>query len=88
MDESLLHQQAGEAIQSGKLPKTSPDRTWGGPGENLPCSICGKIVGKDEKEFEIHFLRDGDATHADVHHLHIRCFAAWEFERAKPEAQR
>jgi hypothetical protein len=38
-------------------------------------------------EFEIEFARDGAGTAAglDKFHVHIRCFAAWEFERDKAE---
>jgi hypothetical protein len=40
--------------------------------------------GKDELEFEIRFAYDGDSPGLDKFHVHIRCFAAWEFERSKP----
>jgi hypothetical protein len=32
-------------------------------------------------EFEIQFARDGSNPGLDKVHIHIRCFAAWEFER-------
>jgi hypothetical protein len=38
-------------------------------------------VTKDEKEFEIEFSHDGSNPGLDKFHVHIRCFAAWEFER-------
>ncbi|HEY7651166.1 MAG TPA: hypothetical protein VID04_19370 [Methylomirabilota bacterium] len=34
-------------------------------------------------EFEIQFAHDGSAPGLDKFHLHVRCFAAWEFERAR-----
>jgi hypothetical protein len=71
-DEIRLRQQAREAIQNGKLPTRAPDRTWGGPGVGVECSVCGRAVTKAELEFEIEFARNG-----------VRCFAAWEFERNK-----
>jgi hypothetical protein len=37
----------------------------------------------DEMEFQIEFARDGDNPGLDIFHVHIRCFAAWEFERTK-----
>ena len=83
-DEPRLRDQAREVIKSGKLPARSPDRTWGGPGVGAPCSVCGLPVKKDELEFEIQFARDGDNPGLDKFHVHIRCFAAWEFERNKP----
>jgi hypothetical protein len=82
-DEPRLREQAKAAIQSGKLPSRSPDRTWGGPGVGAPCSVCGLPVTKDQVEFEIQFARDGDNPGLDKFHVHIRCFAAWEFERGK-----
>ena len=83
-DEPRLREQAREVIQNGKLPSRSPDRTWGGPGVGAPCSVCEKPVTKDELEFEIQFAHDGDNPSLDKFHVHIRCFAAWEFERNKP----
>ena len=83
-DEPRLREQAREVIQNGKLPSRSRDRTWGGPGVGAPCSVCEKRVKKDELEFEIQFAHDGDNPGLDKFHVHIRCFAAWEFERNKP----
>jgi hypothetical protein len=40
-------------------------------------------VKEDELEFEIQFARDGDHPGLDKFHVHVRCFAAWEFERTK-----
>lgn len=79
-DESLLREQAREAVRRGRLPARAPDRTWGGPGVNAECAICSKPVTKSEMEFEIQFAHEGGL---DKYHVHIRCFAAWEFERKK-----
>ena len=72
-----LHQQARAAIQSGKLPSRVPDRTWGGPGVGAACPICGLPVSQQEMEFEMEFARD-------KFHVHLKCYAAWEFERQAP----
>jgi hypothetical protein len=80
-DENLLREKARAVIREGKMPNRAPDRSWGGPGVEAPCSVCGLPVTKDEKEFEIQFSRDGDNPGLDKFHVHIRCFAAWEFER-------
>jgi hypothetical protein len=40
-------------------------------------------VRSDAKELEIEFARDGGNSGIDKFHLHVRCFAAWEFERLK-----
>jgi len=84
-DEPILRAQAREAVQRGKIPGRKPDRTWGGPGIGRPCPICGKPVTKDDMEFELQFARDGASPDLDKYHLHLRCFAAWEFERPKVE---
>jgi len=83
-DELRLREQAKAAIQNGKIPARAPDRTWGGPGVGAPCSVCEKPITKQELELEIQFARDGDLPGLDKYHVHIRCFAAWEFERNKP----
>jgi hypothetical protein len=80
-DEKILREQARAAVRAGKIPSRQPDRTWGGPGVGATCAVCGLPVTKDEMEFEIEFSRDGDNTGLDKFHVHIRCFAAWEFER-------
>jgi len=85
-DEPRLREQARAVIQSGKLPSRNPDRTWGGPGVGATCSVCEKPVTKDQLEFEVQFARDGDNPGLDKYHVHIRCFAAWEFERAKAQS--
>jgi hypothetical protein len=87
-DESRLREQAKAAIQNGALPTRSPDRTWGGPGVGAACAVCERPVSKQEMEFEIQFAHDGDNPGLDKFHVHIRCFAAWEFERNKPDGYR
>ncbi len=82
-DESILREKARAVVQRGKLPARSPDRTWGGPGIGAACAVCELPVKKDEMEFEIQFEHDGSNPGLDKFHVHIRCFAAWEFERNK-----
>ena len=41
-----------------------------------------RVGGTDQMEFEIQFTRDGDNPGLDKFPVHIRCFAAWEFERS------
>lgn len=87
-DESILREQAREVVKNGKLPARAPDRTWGGPGVGAQYSVCARPVTKQEMEFEIQFARDGKDVDAglDKFHVHIRCFAAWEFERTKAQS--
>ena len=97
-DEAILREKAREAIQRGRLPTTRPSRTFAGPSAGATCAVCGDSVPNGEVEFEIEFrvgpaperksLRDAlerlDANPAvRCHHLHRRCFAAWELERSK-----
>jgi hypothetical protein len=83
MEEQALRAKAREVLEAGKLPNRRPDRTWGGPGVGAACAVCDLPVTKDEMEFEIQFAHDGDSPDLDKFHVHIRCFAAWEFERRR-----
>ena len=70
-------------MQDGKIPSRRADRTWGVPGVGATCAICELPATRDEMEFEVQFARDGDNPGLDKFHVHVRCFAAWEFERGK-----
>ena len=88
-DEAILREKARVVIQNGKLPSRPPDRTWGGPGVGATCTVCELPVTTQEMEFEIQFARDakqGLEAGLDKYHVHIRCFAAWEFERRSFQA--
>jgi hypothetical protein len=80
-DEARRREQAQEAVRSGKLPSRHPDRAWGGPGVGLPCAVCELPITSGEMEYELQFAWDGDSPGLDRFHLHLGCFAAWEFER-------
>ena len=86
-DEAILREQAREAIRSGRLPVTKPDRTFGGQGSDVTCPVCGNPVKREDLELEIEFNRHGVTPGLDRYHLHVRCrcYAAWEFERTKVE---
>ena len=45
--------------------------------------MCELPITDDQLEFELEFSRNGDTLGLDAAHVHIRCFAAWEFERTK-----
>jgi hypothetical protein len=81
MEEQALRAKVREVLQGGKLPNRSPDRTWGVAGVGAACAVCDVPVTPAQMEFEIEFARDGDNPGLDKFHVHIRCFAAWEFER-------
>jgi hypothetical protein len=79
--EDALRDKARAVVQVGKLPARAPTRTWGGPGVGAECEICGVAIPHDEMELEIQFERLAGDRGLDKFHVHIRCFAAWEFER-------
>ena len=82
-DELVLREIARAAIRRGRLPIRRPDRTFGGPGTRVVCSVCRELVTPDQTEMEIDFRRPGMQHGSDRHFLHVRCLAAWEFERTK-----
>ena len=79
---------ARQVLRNTKIPRHDPDRTWGGPGVDMPCTICGKRVTRDQLEYELQFSHDGANPGLDRFHMHIRCFSAWEMERTKLEDRR
>ena len=82
-DELVLREMARTAIRRGRLPSRRPDRTFGGPGTRVVCSVCRELVTPDQTEMEIEFIRRDVQPVSDRHFLHVRCLAAWEFERTK-----
>jgi len=85
-NEALVRSQARQALTRGHIPRRDPDRTWGGPGADIPCTICGVRITVSQTEYELQYRHDGANPGLDRFHLHLRCFAAWEFERTKFEA--
>ena len=46
--------------------------------------ICQRPVTQDELEMELEYATPtGGNPELATFHLHVRCFAAWEFERKK-----
>lgn len=85
--EEHLRDLARQAITADKIPRHRPDRLWGGPGIGASCAICAHSVLPDDMEFEVHWVRDrGGGPYLDLLHVHVRCFAAWEFERGPARA--
>ena len=79
--------QGPQSDSYGKLPARRPDRTWGGPGVGAPCAVCNEPVMKDQLELEVQFARERAVPGLDKFHIHVRCFAAWEFERTNHGAR-
>jgi len=86
-DETALREKARKAIQSGKLPAMKPSRTWGGPGNGMPCSVCGEPVTQGQMELEIGYRRGNGKPGLDSYFLHVKCFAAWECESQDHRAE-
>jgi hypothetical protein len=85
-DETARRHKAREAIAAGVLPNRAPARTWGGKGVGAQCTICGEAITTQEIEFELEFGVDPPVR--EHYRLHMRCFAAWEFERASMSGTR
>ena len=85
-DENTLRLKAREAMEAGRLPQRRPKRMWGGPGIGAPCAICSEPVKQDELGFELEYAPDQLDTGEGDCHVHLRCFAAWEFERRNFES--
>jgi ribosomal protein S27E len=85
-DEPILREKARHALRSGKMPSRKPDRTYGGPGSRVTCALCSELITSDQSEIEIEFRRHNVPPQFDRYFLHVRCMAAWEFERTKVSA--
>jgi hypothetical protein len=77
----LLSEKVWSALQAGKIPNRTPDRTSRGPEVGAKCPICD-LPFTVEDLVEVQFAHEGD-TGVESYHLHLRCYAAWEFERRK-----
>ena len=81
-DEPALRALARAALKGGSLPPRREDQMWGGPARGTSaCAVCGRSIEKEQNELEIQFNRG--PRRVEVHFLHPRCHAAWEFERTK-----
>jgi hypothetical protein len=80
-----LRRQARESIHEGRLPATPPARTWGGPGADTPCAVCGQLIRRSTLGFELEFEASFDSEPVHLQ-MHVPCFAAWELELEGPPA--
>jgi hypothetical protein len=77
-EEPELRYRALVALKKETLPRTPPQRIWGGCGCGEPCSICGRSVESADLEMELEFKSADGGDAAREFHLHLRCFVAWE----------
>jgi hypothetical protein len=83
-DEEIFRAKARERLQSGELPRHYGTRHLEGHGCGAPCAVCGEPITRGQLELEIEFSQNGAGLPGAVtYHCHIRCFAAWQFERTK-----
>jgi hypothetical protein len=80
-DEKMLREKARAAVQIGKIPNYRPERTWGGPGVSVICGSarCRLLRTRWSSRFSSPVMATTPGL--DKFHVHIRCFAAREFER-------
>ncbi len=83
-NEQEIRALARKVLRAGTVPRRDPDRTWGGSGVDIACTICGNTITRSQMEYELQFSHDGANPGLDRFHMHLRCFAAWEMERTKP----
>ena len=82
-NEAEIRQLARQILRAEILPRRDPDRTWGGSGVGVRCTVCSQPIPPTQMEYELQFAHDGGTPSLDRFHLHLRCFAAWEMERTK-----
>jgi len=82
-DEKELRRRASEALIAGLIPRDRPKSLWGGNGAGDPCPICGHAIEASEMELEVEFaIAEVSLRGVREFHLHLPCFAAWEFVRS------
>ncbi len=84
--ENELRLRARELIHQGRLLCKHPMRMWGGNGTGQQaCSLCERIITRDEVEYEIEH-EAGDRVH--LSRFHFLCHAAWQLECAREQTIR
>jgi hypothetical protein len=81
--DNLLHEKARGAMQSGELPRRSPDKIYGGPATGALCAVCGASTTRGEVELELEY--SGDTPRA--YRTHPSCLLIFirELERLVAE---
>ncbi len=69
-------------IRAGKIPRTEPKQEFGGPGENIPCDICGEPIVRPQIEIEAVYPEAGSFF------FHVSCMTALRAACAELNADR
>jgi hypothetical protein len=84
--ENELRGRARELISEGRLPCKHPTRIWGGNGSGEQiCSLCERIITRDEVEYE---LEHGAGTGVLMTRFHFLCHAAWQLECTREQSMK
>lgn len=76
--ENELRGRARALISEGRLPCGQPTRMWGGNGTGeQTCSLCERVITRDEVEYEI---EHNPGENARLTRFHFLCHAAWQLE--------
>lgn len=87
-DNGLRLMLAREAIDLGRLPARRADRMRDAPNNGARCAVCGLAASQEESREDLGYVLEfAQNGHASVsHHLHVRCFEAWESECRNAES--
>ena len=84
LEDTVLRQQARQAIDHGRLPISRPvGTTWLGSGDGETCRLCGDAVNRHQMAVEVRFKHNGE----HLIPLHTKCFSAWEHARGEADRE-
>ncbi|HEY6483410.1 MAG TPA: hypothetical protein VIY54_07770 [Steroidobacteraceae bacterium] len=75
-DEEQLRHEARRRVADGRLPCQAPQYMWAGAGDDQPCSLCDRLIGPSQIEYELQF----NSRIPALHRFHRICHEAWELE--------
>jgi hypothetical protein len=81
-DEQILHSKPEKPSSKASSPRVALTACGAAPAQAKSAGSATRASTKDDLEMQIEFAHEA-ADGVDKYHLHIRCNAAWEFERNK-----
>jgi hypothetical protein len=75
-DEHVLRLEARRRVAAGCLPCEPQQSLWAGTGDGQPCSLCDRIIHREQIEYELQFSPSPQV----VYRFHRICHQAWELE--------